>query len=444
MHEINQHPDVDLIYSDEDKMREDGVRYDHYFKPDWNPSLILSQNLFSHLGVYRRNLVNQVGGFRLGFEGSQDHDLVLRCVELTTPSRIRHIPRILYHWRAIETSTAAGGGAKPYAWDAGRRAIEEHLAQKNIHAKVEHASRADYYYQVEYTVPTPPPRVSILIPTTAKPELIKPCLDSVLERTTYDDFEVLLLVGETQRAMPDRAAYLSWASQQPRVRVFVYPDRSFNFSWVNNWGTGQATGDILCLLNDDTEIITPDWLEKLVARVSLDGVGAVGSMMYYPDDTIQHAGVVLGLKGIAGHVFRGAPRGSTGYAGRACLEQDLSCVTAGCMAVRKEAYLGIGGMDESFAVAFNDVDFCIRLRAAGWRIIWTPVVELYHCESVSVGRHNAPERGQTFSTEVGMMRELWGPVLDFDPNYNVNLSLSEPFSLAFPPRQTLPRGDGSS
>ncbi len=433
---IAAQPDVDLIFSDEDKLDAQGRRFDPYFKSKWNPALMLSQNCFSHLGVYRRSLVEKVGGFRLGFEGSQDHDLVLRCSRETTSKRIRHIPRILYHWRSIETSTAAGGGAKPYAWDAGRRAIEEHLAQKNIHAKVEHASRADSHYQVKYTVPTTPPRVSILIPTTAKSELIKPCLDSILERTTYDDFEVLVLVSETHRAMPDRAAYLSWASQQPRVRMLVYPDRPFNFSWVNNWGAGQATGDVLCLLNDDTEIITPDWLEKFVARVSLDGVGAVGPMMYFLNNTIQHAGVILGIGGVAAHVFNHEPRGSLGYFSRACLEQDLSCVTAGCMAIRKEAYLGIGGMDETFAIAFNDVDFCIRLRAAGWRIIWTPVVELYHRESVSVGRHNGPARERQFSIEIDIMRKLWGPVLDFDPNYNVNLSLSKPFSLAFPPRRT--------
>ena len=246
---------------------------------------------------------------------------------------------------------------------------------------------------------------------------------------------MLVLVDEMQRAVPDQSAYLSWAGRQPRVRVLTYPDRPFNFSWVNNWGVDQATGDILCLLNDDTEIITPSWLEKLVARVSLEGVGAVGPMMYFSNNTIQHAGVILGLSGVANNVFKFKPKGSSGYFGRACLEQDLSCVTAGCMAVRKEAYRSIGGMNEALAVAFNDVDFCIRLRAAGWRIIWTPTVELYHRESVSVGRHSSSKRAQQLSKEVDMMRRRWGPVLDLDPYYNVNLSLSEPFSLAFPPRQ---------
>ena len=432
---IDAQPDVDLIFSDEDKLDAQGHRFDPHFKSDWNPALMLSQNMFNHLGVYRLSIVKKVGGFRLGFEGSQDYDLVLRCSRETAPERIHHIPKILYHWRAIESSTATDSGMKPYAWDAGRRAIEEHLTQQNIHAIVEHAPRADCYYQVEYAVPTPLPRVSILIPTTANLALIKPCLDSILEHTTYDNFEVLVLVDERQRAVPDQSAYLNWAGRQPRVRVLTYPDRPFNFSWVNNWGADQATGDILCLLNDDTEIITPSWLEKLVARVSLEGVGAVGPMMYFSNNTIQHAGVILGIGGVALHVFNYKPRGSSGYFGRACLEQDLSCVTAGCMAVRKEAYLSIGGMDEALAVAFNDVDFCIRLRAAGWRIIWTPTVELYHRESASVGSYSSSKRAQQFSTEVDMMRRRWGPVLDLDPYYNVNLSLSEPFSLAFPPRQ---------
>ena len=432
--EINAHPDVDLIFSDEDKIDSDGYRFDPLFKPEWNAALMLSQNVFSHLGVYRRSLIEKVGGFRMGFEGSQDHDLVLRCSRETTQDRMRHIPRILYHWRAIESSTAADSGVKPYAWDAGRRAIEEHLTHKRICAQVRRSLIAACHYQVEYPVPHPQPRVSILIPTTGKTELLEPCLNSLFERTTYDNYEVLLLINEAQLRVPERAEYLAGIEKKPNVRVAVHDDRPFNYSWVNNWGASQSTGEILCLLNDDTEIITADWLEKLVARVLLDGVGAVGPMMYYPDDTIQHAGVILGIRGVAGHAFKGASRGSLGYFSRACVEQDLSCVTAGCMAVRADVFRAMGGFREEFEIAFNDVDFCIRLRAAGWRIIWTPTVELYHRESVSVGKHNSPERTARFAKEVALMRELWGPVLDLDPNYNVNLSLGEPFRLAFPPR----------
>ncbi len=434
--EIVAHPDVDLIYSDEDKVDAGDKRFDPYFKSDWNLALMLSQNAFGHLGVFRRSLVERVGGFRSDFEGSQDHDLVLRCALETSPERIRHIPRILYHRRAIESSTAANRGVKPDAWRAGRRAIQEYLAKRDLRATVGRAPLEQY--QVEYELHSPRPRVSVLVPTTGNPSLLGPCLNSVLSRTTYENFEVLLLVNEIHRHEAGRAELLRQCAERPHVRVLFHRDRPFNYSWVNNWGAGEASGEVLCLLNDDTELITPAWLERLVARATLPGVGAVGAMMYYPNDTIQHAGVILGLSGIAGHAFHREPRGLGGYFSRACLEQDMSCVTAGCLAIRRDVFLAQGGFDERFTIAFNDVDFCIRLRAAGWRIIWTPTVELYHHESASVGGPHSSERGDEFPEAVRLMRKQWGSILDADPYYNPNLSLQKGFNLAFPPRSPTP------
>jgi GT2 family glycosyltransferase len=429
--EIAQHPDSDLIFSDEDKIDERGYRYAPNFKPDWNPALMLSQNSFSHLGVYRRSLVERVGSFRQQFEGAQDHDLALRCSRATEPRRIHHIPRILYHWRATSSSTASDIAAKPHALEAGRRAVQDFLARTAAKAT---AATTRFGIQVDYPVPAPRPLVSILVPTTAKPDLLHPCAGSILERSTYDNFEFLLLVNETHRAIPERAALLDQLAAQPRVRALTYPDRPFNYSWVNNWAAAQARGSLLCLLNDDTEVITPDWLEKLVARVTLDKVAAAGPMMYRRNETIQHAGVILGLGGVAAHAFTHEPRGSPGYFCRAGLEQDLSCVTAGCMLLRRDVFQAVGGFDERFAVAFNDVDLCLRIRAAGWRILWTPAVELYHDESVSVGQVDSPERIRQFAGEIALMRQLWGPALDADPFYNPNLSLLYPFALASPPR----------
>ncbi len=431
--EINACPSVDLIFSDEDKLDSDGRRYDPYFKPDWNPALMLSQNTFSHLGVYRRSLVEKVGGFRLGFEGSQDHDLVLRCADATEPAKIRHIPRVLYHWRATADSTASGSEAKPYAWNAGARAIEEHLARNGVKGEV--TRRLKDYYQVRYQPPEAWPKVSIVMPSGCKLELLRPCLSALLAGATYPNFEVLLTVSDIRLQNAEQAACLKAFESDPRVRVLVYENREFNYSWVNNWAAEQARGSILCLMNDDIKIITADWLEKMVVRLRLDRVGAVGVMLYYPDDTIQHAGVILGIHGVAGHVFRGLARGAIGYMGRAGVEQDLSCVTAACLAVRREAFEELNGFDEGLAIAFNDVDFCIRLRAKGWRILWTPEVEHYHLKSQTLGHHNSEARALAFQREVSLMRDRWGPVLDADPFYNPNLSLQDDkMALAFPPR----------
>ena len=291
------------------------------------------------------------------------------------------------------------------------------------------------FYQVSYDPPSECPKVSIVMPSGCKLELLRPCLSGLLERTTYPNFEVLLTVNEIRFQNEEQAACLGEFAKDPRVRILVYKDRDFNFSWIINWAAKQASGSVLCLMNDDIEIITADWLEKLVARLQLNRVGAVGVMLYYPNDSIQHAGVILGIHNVAGHAFRGLARGSAGYFSRARLEQDLSCVTAACLAVRRESFEDLNGFDERLEIAFNDVDFCIRLREKGWRIIWTPEVEHYHLESQTLGHHGSNERALAFQKEIRMMRDQWGTILDSDPFYNPNLSLQDDkMALAFPPR----------
>ncbi len=430
-HEIALHPDTDLIFSDEDKIDEEGVRFDPYFKPAWNPALMVGQNAFCHLGVYRRSLVEQAGRFREGFEGAQDHDLVLRCAEASAPERIRHIPRVLYHWRAVAHSTASALETKPYAINAGLMVVEDHLRRRGIAARVEPVLN---FYQAAYPLPDPPPLVSIVMPTTLRNAVTQRCLRSILGKTSYRNVELLLLVTEADLAN-GRAAFAD-ALNDPRVRALTYRTDAFNYSSVNNIGAAQARGSLLCFLNDDVEVIGADWLGTLVARVMLDGVGAAGPMLYYPADRIQHAGVLLGVGGVADHAFRNAGRGQAGYFARAALEQDYSCVTAACMVVRRDLFRQVQGFDEDLPTAFNDVDFCIRLRRTGARIVWTPAAELYHHESLTYGAHNSPARAEQFEQDVLIMGSRWEGVLERDPAYNPNLSFDRElqFHLAVPPR----------
>lgn len=433
--ELAAHPDTDILYTDEDKIDTAGRRYDPHFKPDWNPALLLSQNYVNHLTVYRRTLVAAAGGFRQGFDGAQDHDLLLRCSEQTSPARIRHLPAILYHWRAIPGSAARDVAFKPRAWEAGRRAIAEHLQRRGLHAEVQR--EFEQYYKVVYALPQPASRVSIIIPTTARPDLLRLCLSSLLTETRYPNFEVLVAVDETNAAIPERRQLLDAFSRDPRVQVLVYQAAPFNYSRVNNRAAQAARGELLCLLNDDIQVINPDWLEVMVSRACLDRVGAVGAMLYYPDGRMQHAGVIIGSGGTANHAHHRLSRGSGGYFARAALEQDLSAVTAACLVVRREVFEALGGLDEGFEVAFNDVDFCLRVRRAGWRILWAPQAELLHHESASVGPPTAPARAEQFAGEVARMRQIWGELLDDEPFYNPNLSLeaTRMFSLASPPRR---------
>lgn len=435
-HAVASHPDVDLIFSDEDKIDETGRRFDPYFKGAWSPALMTAQNAFCHLGVYRRSLVERVGRFREGFEGAQDHDLVLRCAEVTTPERIRHIPRILYHWRALPQSTAKGINAKSYALDAGRRAVEEHFARSGTNACIDPARGS--FYQVVHTLIDPPPFVSIIMPSTLRGETAARCLASVLEKSTYRNFELLILAEarHIEAAPPDMAQLLA----DPRVRVVTHEVRPFNYSQINNLGAAQARGAFLCLLNDDIEVITDAWLEQLVARASQDDVGIAAPMLYYPSGLIQHGGIIFGIEGTADHAFRNLPRGASGYFGRAALEQDYSAVTAACLVVRRGVYEQVGGFDVSLPVAFNDVDFCIRVRRAGVRIVWTPAVEMMHHESATLGAPGTPERRTQFARDVDDVRRRWADILDHDPYYSPNLSLgsSSQFQLASPPRIPYP------
>lgn len=436
--EINAHPDVELIYSDEDKIDDTGRRFDPYFKPDWNPDLLLAQNFICHLTAYRTERLRSIGGFREGFEGSQDYDLVLRYSETIREAQIRHIPQVLYHRRAAGESTAVQVSAKGDAPKAALRAVQEHLSRKGIAASVEPAPNAEIFQRVRYRLPMPPPLVSILIPSRDGLDILRRCVDSIYAKTRYPKFEVIIV--DNNSAEPGTLAYLKELTDRGRARVVRYP-LPFNYSAINNFAVGKSKGEVLCLLNNDTEVISGDWLEEMVSQAVRPEIGAVGAKLYYPDDSIQHAGVVLGIGPGAGHSHRNFHRTSAGDHHRLLLVQNFSAVTAACMVLRRSVYEQVGGMDEeNLPIAYNDVALCLRLREAGYRNLWTPYAELYHHESKTRGHDDTPEKAQRARRESYYMQEIWGNLLRNDPAYNPNLTLDrEDFSLAAPPRTPNPK-----
>ncbi|WP_233523413.1 glycosyltransferase family 2 protein [Dyella solisilvae] len=429
--QLNQH--WRMAYSDEDKIDAKGQRYDPYFKPDWNPDLFCGQNCINHLSVYERALVNAVGGFREGLEGSQDWDLALRCIERLHREQIGHVPEVLYHWRAVQGSTAQGVGQKSYAHSAGLRAVREHLERMaRTGTAVTEIDGKLGMFRVRHPLPNVVPLVSIVIPTRDRVELLRQCVDSILALTSYANYEIVIVDNQSSEAAT--LDYLDEVATNPRVRVLQHAER-FNYSRINNVAVASCSGDLVCLMNNDIEVITPDWLEEMVSHALRPHVGAVGAMLYYPNGTIQHAGVITGVGGAAAHPYCGMPKGYIGQMGRACLTQEMSAVTAACLVVRRDVYLEVGGLDESFAVAFNDVDFCLRVRERGYYNIWTPFSELIHHESATRGPEDTPEKRERFAREVELLRRRWGRQLDYDPAYNRNLTLTaEPFALSFPPR----------
>jgi glycosyltransferase involved in cell wall biosynthesis len=435
--ELNAYADADLIYSDEDKIDEEGRRYDPYFKPDWNPALFLAQNFICHLVIYRTRIVKELGNFREGYEGSQDWDLAMRVSERIPDSHIRHIPHVLYHWRAIPGSAAFGIDEKQYVTEAQRRTLESHFDR--IGRKATILPTAGVYWRVKYPLSVTP-LVTLIIPTRNYLKLLQLCVDVIYQRTTYRPFEIIIVDNQSD----DLATlnYLARLDKERGVRVLPY-DAPFNYAAINNFAVKHARGDIIGLLNNDLEVITPEWLEEMVSYAVQPEIGAVGAMLYYPNKTIQHAGVILGLggtPGVAGHAYQERPPGYSSQASRALLCQNFSAVTAACLIIRRQVFEEVGGLDETnLAIAFNDVDLCLRIRERGYRNLWTPYAELYHNESASRGYEETPEKRERFAKECDYMRRRWGKLLENDPAYNPNLTLDrEAFMLAFPPRVTKP------
>lgn len=417
---INARPNAAIIYSDHDHLTPRGERDNPYFKPDWNYELCLGQNLVNHLSAFRRDDVMKLGGFRKGFDGSQDWDLLLRLIETVPAEAILHIPRVLYHWRVSGDGFSQSQAGR--AWNSGQRAVEEHLARTGQDATVHAGATSAGHLAVRWALPENPPLVSVVIPTRDRVNLLGQCMNGVVHRTDYPNLEVLIV--DNGSVEPETHAYYQTLANDPCIRILKEPGE-FNFSRLCNRGVAAARGEIYVLLNNDIDVINPDWLSEMVSHALRPGVGAVGAKLYYPDGTIQHGGVILGIGGVAGHAHTLLPANADGYQGRARLAQRMSAVTAACVVGKKEVYDNINGLNEkNLKVAFNDVDFCLRLGETGYAVIWTPFAELYHHESASRGKDVASNGAQRFERETKYMKRKWAKRIRCDPAYNPNFSLS--------------------
>lgn len=426
---VSENPDVKILYSDEDKIDENGVRSNPHFKSDWNPDLLYSQNYVSHLGVYDAQLVKSIGGFRVGVEGSQDYDLLLRCLPHVNDNQIAHIPQVLYHWRAIAGSTAADAGEKTYTTDAGIKALQDYFDINGIKGTTVTMGKVPNTYKVDWPIPNPAPKVSMLIPTRDGKDITEQAVRSILEKTTYPNYDILIIDNGSEK-QETFDFFEQIQAEDSRVSVIRY-DHPFNYSAINNFGVEHTNGDIIGLINNDVEVINPEWLTEMVMHAIRPDIGCVGAKLYYANGQIQHAGVVLGIGGVAGHSHKYAKGSDYGYFSRLFLIQNLSAVTAACLLVKRSIYNEVGGLNETdLTVAFNDVDFCLRVYSAGYRNLWTPYAELYHHESISRGAEDNPEKVARFNKEADYMRLTWSKLLNRDPHYSPHLTKArEDFSI---------------
>lgn len=416
---LEKNPEADVVYTDEDKVTTDlKEHFQPHLKPDFNLDLLRSNNYICHFFTVRREIVEQVGGFRKEFDGAQDYDFIFRCTE--EARKILHIPEILYHWRTHKESTADNPASKMYAFEAGKRAIEAHLKRTGTDGEVSHTPDLGFY-RVKYPVKGEP-LISIIIPNKDEKESLEACLKSIWEKTTYKNYEIIVV--ENNSTSDEIFQYYKEISQKG-VRLLRWK-KEFNYSAINNFGAAHAKGEFLLFLNNDVTVITPDWLTELAGLCQRKEVGAAGVKLLYPDNTIQHAGCVIGIGGIAGHMFVDMPANRTGYLHKASLLQDMSAVTAACMIMKKQVFDQVGGFTEELAVAFNDVDLCLKINKAGSLVVYDPYVQLYHMESKTRGAEDSKEKVRRFQTEIEYMRCHWLDILkNGDPYYNKNLSLTK-------------------
>ncbi|MCC2224072.1 MULTISPECIES: glycosyltransferase family 2 protein [Roseburia] len=418
---MNEHykDETDVIYTDEDKVSFDLKDYfEPHFKSDYNLDLIRSNNYICHLFVAGKSIVDQVGGFRKEYDGSQDYDFILRCIEQS--KHVEHVPKVLYHWRCHPGSTAANQESKMYCYEAGKRAIEDHLKRMGEDdcqvVMTEHLG----FYHVIYPI-REQKKVSIIIPNKDQKEILERCIESVIQKTDYKNYEIIIV--ENNSTTNEIFEYYKTIEQRENIRVVIWKDK-FNYSAINNFGVRYANGEYLLFLNNDIEVIRENWLSEMLANVQRKEVGIVGAKLLYPDNMVQHAGVIIGMGGIAGHPLSRHPADDCGYFARGIIQQNLNAVTAACMLTKKEVYEKVNGFEEKLAVAFNDIDLCLKVRKAGYLIVYDPEALLYHHESISRGKEDTLEKRNRFEGEVDYMAKKWKDVLEKgDEYYNPNLSL---------------------
>lgn len=418
---MNEHykDETDVIYTDEDKVSFDLKDYfEPHFKSDYNLDLIRSNNYICHLFVARKSIVDQVGGFRKEYDGSQDYDFILRCIEQS--KHVEHVPKVLYHWRCHPGSTAANQESKMYCYEAGKRAIEDHLKRMGEDdcqvVMTEHLG----FYHVIYPI-REQKKVSIIIPNKDQKEILERCIESIIQKTDYKNYEIIIV--ENNSTTNEIFEYYKTIEQRENIRVVIWKDK-FNYSAINNFGVRYANGEYLLFLNNDIEVIRENWLSEMLANVQRKEVGIVGAKLLYPDNMVQHAGVIIGMGGIAGHPLSRHPADDCGYFARGIIQQNLNAVTAACMLTKKEVYEKVNGFEEKLAVAFNDIDLCLKVRKAGYLIVYDSEALLYHHESISRGKEDTLEKRNRFEGEVDYMAKKWKDVLEKgDEYYNPNLSL---------------------
>ncbi len=424
---LNKDKKLDFIYSDEDKLELNNKRSDHNFKPDFNLDYLLSICYIAHFTVIRRSLGDRVGWFRRGYEGAQDHDLFIRLAEQT--KRIGHIAKVLYHWRKLPGSTAAINKSKAYCVRSSTKTLIDYVDRNKIKGTVQVMNTEGVATYRIKRAPLKEELISIIVPFKDKVNYLKTCVYSILEKTAYKKFEILLVSNNSKNNETFDFLH-SISSLHDNVRFFEY-NVPFNFSKINNWAVNRARGEIVLFLNNDTEIIDQEWLGEMLSHIQRSRIGAVGAKLLYPNDTVQHGGVIMGIGGVAGHAHKNFPDNSAGYASRLQVVQEMSGVTGACLMTRKKIHQEIGGFNEKeLAIAFNDVDYCLKIRSGGYKIIYTPFAKLYHHESISRGYEDTKEKQKRFAKEVAYIQNKWGKEINADPNYNPNLTLeAEDFSL---------------